>query len=39
VLNYYGKHLVHRIDADQQPSAVVYNILRHVLKVSDEKAA
>jgi len=39
VLNYYGKHLVHRIDADQQPSAVIYNILRHVLKVSDEKAA
>jgi adenylate kinase len=39
VLNYYGKHLVHKIDADQVPSAVVYNILRHVLKASEEKVA
>src|SRR4051794_24241125 len=39
VLNYYGKHLVHRIDADQQPSAVLYDILRHVLKVPEEKVA
>ena len=33
VLNYYGKHLVHRIDADQTPAKVLYDILRHIVKV------
>jgi adenylate kinase len=33
VLNYYGKHLVHRIDADQSPAKVLFDILRHVVKV------
>lgn len=32
VLNYYGRHLVHRIDADQTPVKVLSDILRHVLK-------
>jgi adenylate kinase len=33
VLNYYGKKLVHRIDADQAPAKVLVDILRHVVKV------
>ena len=33
VLNFYGKNLVHRIDADQTPAKVLVNILRHVVKV------
>src|SRR5262245_30267248 len=32
VLNYYGKKLVHRIDADQGPAKVVVDILKHVVK-------
>jgi adenylate kinase len=39
VLNYYGENLVHHIDADEAPSAVVYNILKHVLKVPEEQVA
>ena len=33
VLNFYGKHLVHRIDADQTPAKVLHDILRHIVKV------
>jgi len=33
VLNFYGKHLVHRIDADQKPAKVLSDILRHIVKV------
>jgi len=33
VLSYYGKHLVHRIDADQAPARVLSDILRRVIKV------
>jgi adenylate kinase len=33
VLNFYGKHLVHRIDADQAPAKVLSDILRHIVKV------
>jgi adenylate kinase len=33
VLNFYGKHLVHRINADQTPAKVLFDILRHVVKV------
>jgi adenylate kinase len=33
VLNFYGKHLVHRIDADQTPAKVLHDILRHIAKV------
>ena len=33
VLNFYGKHLVHRIDADQSPAKVLVDVLRHVVKV------
>src|ERR1051325_8945647 len=29
VLNFYGKRLVHRIDADQAPAKVLFDILRH----------
>lgn len=32
VLSFYGKHLVHRIDADQGPAKVLADILRHVVK-------
>jgi adenylate kinase len=32
VLNFYGKNLVHRIDADQTPAKVLFDILRHVVK-------
>ena len=33
VLNFYGKKLVHRIDADQTPVKVLSDILRHTIKV------
>jgi len=33
VLEYYGKKLVHRINADQSPAKVLVDILRHVVKV------
>ena len=33
VLNFYGKNLVHRIDADQTPAKVLSDILRHTVKV------
>jgi adenylate kinase len=33
VLNFYGKHLVHRIDADQTPAKVLLDILRNIVKV------
>jgi adenylate kinase len=33
VLKFYGKHLVHRIDADQSPAKVLFDILRHIAKV------
>jgi adenylate kinase len=33
VLKFYGKHLVHRIDADQVPAKVLCDILRHIVKV------
>lgn len=33
VLDFYGKQLVHRIDADQSPGKVLFDILRHVVKV------
>jgi len=33
VLNFYGKQLVHRIDADQSPAKVLWDILRHIVKV------
>jgi adenylate kinase len=33
LLNYYGKKLVHLIDADQTPAKVLVDILKHVVKV------
>ncbi len=33
VLNFYGKKLVHHIDADQTPVEVLSDILRHTVKV------
>ncbi len=32
VLNYYGKKVVHRINADQTPVKVLFDILRHLTK-------
>ena len=32
LLNYYGRKLVHRIDADQTPVKVLSDILRHTVK-------
>ena len=32
VLNFYGKHLVHRINADQTPAKVLADILRIAVK-------
>jgi len=32
VLSYYGRHVVHRIDADQEPVKVLSDILRHLVK-------
>ena len=33
VIQYYGKELVHRIDADQKPAKVLIDILRRVIKL------
>ena len=33
LLNFYGKKLLHRIDADQTPAKVLVDILKHVVKV------
>jgi len=33
VLDFYGKNLLHRINADQNPAKVLFDILRHVVKV------
>jgi adenylate kinase len=33
LLSYYGKKLVHLIDADQTPAKVLVDILKHVVKV------
>ena len=33
VLDFYGKKLVHRINADQSPAKVQFDILRHLVKV------
>jgi adenylate kinase len=32
VLKFYGRHLVHRINADQPPAKVLADILRHAVK-------
>jgi adenylate kinase len=33
VLAFYGKHVLHRINADQNPTKVLFDILRHVVKI------
>ena len=33
VLNFYGKKLLHRINADQNPAKVLFDVLRHIVKV------
>ena len=33
VLEFYGKKLLHRINADQKPAKVLFDILRHVVKL------
>jgi len=33
VLDYYGKKILHRINADQSPAKVLFDILRHVVKL------
>ncbi len=33
VLDHYGKKLLHRINADQSPAKVLFDLLRHVVKV------
>jgi len=33
VLDFYGKDVVHRIDADQKPHKVLFDILKHLVKV------
>ena len=33
VLDFYGKKLVHKINADQSPAKVLFDILKHVVKV------
>jgi adenylate kinase len=33
VLEYYGKGVVHRINADQSPAKVLFDILRHLVKI------
>jgi adenylate kinase len=33
LVNYYGKQLMHRIDADRSPAKVLVDILKHVVKV------
>jgi adenylate kinase family enzyme len=32
VLKFYGRHLVHRINADQTPDKVLVDILKHAVK-------
>ncbi len=32
VLAFYGKKVLHRINADQSPAKVLFDILRHVVK-------
>jgi len=32
VLNYYGKDILHRIDADQSPAEVLMDVLKHLVK-------
>ena len=33
VLDYYGKDVLHRINADQSPAKVLFDILKHLVKV------
>jgi adenylate kinase len=33
VLDYYGKKILHRINADQSPAKVLHDILRHLVKI------
>jgi adenylate kinase len=33
VLSYYGRKMVHNIDADQSPAKVLVDILKHIVKV------
>ncbi|HSU54292.1 MAG TPA: nucleoside monophosphate kinase [Candidatus Dormibacteraeota bacterium] len=33
VLDYYGKKVVHKINADQSPAKVLFDILRHLAKI------
>ena len=33
VLDYYGKKILHRINADQTPAKVLFDILRHLVKL------
>jgi adenylate kinase family enzyme len=33
VLEFYGKKLVHRINADQTPAKVLFDVLRHMVKI------
>jgi len=33
VLNFYGKKLLHRINADQSPAKVLFDVLKHIVKV------
>ena len=33
VLAYYGKNILHRINADQTPAKVLFDILKHLVKV------
>jgi adenylate kinase len=32
LLNFYGRKIVHRIDADQIPAKVLVDVLKHVVK-------
>jgi adenylate kinase family enzyme len=33
VLKFYGKKVLHRINADQTPAKVLFDILRHAAKI------
>jgi adenylate kinase len=33
VLDFYGKNVLHRINADQNPAKVLVDILKHLVKV------
>jgi adenylate kinase len=33
VLSFYGKKVLHRINADQTPAKVLFDVLRHIVKV------